>query len=820
MQTSRGYLILSTTALGNNTKKNRDDRNHMNPSPLFSLSRHVLFLFCFCFFFSATARASTADCSAGTLVTVVAHLDDDLLFVEPAISERLRAGWCVTTVHLIGGANGANFAYVQKREEGSRLAYARAAGVANVWDASTIRIAGKPVFQLTLKEQPRVRLLELRLPGGAVRGGRVPLALLWDQGATLTTYPMGNGELPAARYTRDSLSAVVRMILQNATRIATLNPDTVPFIEHPDHIYTARITRHVAQTLDRSIPISYYVTYPTGNWPATLFGDEAQRKRDVAATYFSVDGNDFAHVFGEYQWDGNWVLRNYARNDMTLHKSQDFVALPSVLFNTGSNQCLTSRGPGREPALAGCDDSIGQQWKWQPRATYPGNEHNAALVSAATGLCVGEHDGTLAEEPCEEWNASQRWTPWDFGLIFTPSRRCLGEENNRLRIRGCASLTTRYRWSAARPTWATDLRLAGAMYGDVTGQGTPSAVYVQRRSDGPGFDVHVQTSLLSHPEEPENWYANVVRFDSRATQPTCNADTLCFDSARFLIGDFDGDGRADLMVITPRKGGSAFWFLKSAGNRFLTPRLWFQSDERIPGEHTQQYIAFSTRESPNEKVLIAVQRSDNAVELWTVGADRAGHIEQTKVLDTTRFKSGVQILSLRSERKRFAPFIAIQSTDDNRRIAVTPFAFDNGRWNTGATSVLPSLFNRDMTRFTIDASTDMSVVMTAPHFAEPGGVDVWKWNLARPDSAPVSLAYLRDLRWQDAAPSVLRDANSSALFFYERTDVTLTNTFFSAGNSALARYVFDRNEVPNTRAEVFQLPSVYSESLWRERLAQ
>jgi hypothetical protein len=255
-----------------------------------------------------------------------------------------------------------------------------------------------------------VQLLELRLPGGAVRGGRVPLALLWDQGATLTTYPMGRGDIAPARYARDSLSAVLHAILQDATKIDTLNPDTVPFIEHPDHIYAARITRHIGQTLGRSIPIAYYITYPTGNWPPALFGEEAQRKRDVTASYFSIDGGDTAHVFGEYQWDGNWVLRRYARNDSTSRPTPDFVALPSVLFNIASSECLTSRGNDREPELARCDDSIAQQWKWEPRATYAGNQHNAALVSAATGQCVTEDDGRLTQAPCEEWNPSQRRT--------------------------------------------------------------------------------------------------------------------------------------------------------------------------------------------------------------------------------------------------------------------------------------------------------------------------------------------------------------------------------------------------------------------------
>src|ERR1700761_3367549 len=84
--------------------------------------------------------AHAATCVAGTLVPVVAHLDDDLLFVDPAISERLDAGWCITTVHLIGGANGADFAYVKTRERASRLAYARMAGVPDEWIGSNVTI--------------------------------------------------------------------------------------------------------------------------------------------------------------------------------------------------------------------------------------------------------------------------------------------------------------------------------------------------------------------------------------------------------------------------------------------------------------------------------------------------------------------------------------------------------------------------------------------------------------------------------------------------------------------------------------------------------
>ena len=778
---------------------------------------HCLLPFIIPFFlFASNTYAAVPDCSAGTAVTVVAHLDDDLLFVEPAISERLRAGWCVTVVHLIGGANGAKFDYVLKREEGTRLAYARLAGVSNHWDEATIHIAGEPIFELRLKRQPRVRLLELRLPGGAVRGGRVPLALLWDQGATLATYPMGHGEGTPGHYTRDSLSATLRSILQGATRIYTLNPDTVPFIEHPDHIYSARITRHVAQSLGRTVPISYFVTYPIGNWPVNLPADEAQRKRDVAATYFAVDGGDVAQLFGEYEWNGDWVQRQYAHHDSTAHVRPDFVGTSSVLFNAASSQCLASAGSGREPALLPCNGSIQQQWRWEPRTAYPGNEHNAALVSAATGQCVAEHDGTLVETACAEWDPSQRWTPWDFGLVFTPSRRCLGEENGKLNIRGCASLTTRYRWSTMQPTAATDLRLAGAMYGDVTGRHVPSAVYVQRRGDGPGFDVYVQSLQDAGP--PARWYANVVPFDSHAIAATCGTDTMCFDGARFLLGDFDGKGRADLMVITPREGGTAFWLLRNTGHDFQAPTLWFQN--QIPPSLTQQYIGFASRAQPQQKILFAVQKPDKGAELWMVGDDGTAHVRQVKVLDDPRFRFDLRLLAARSSGTGTDSFVAVQPASNGGRIAVIPFGRSNGHWVLGNTSLLPPSFQPDTTKFAADdqlGDANESIVMTVPRFAEPGGIDVWQWSPSDSGSPPVSLAALPDQPWPDTSPALLHNGAHTTLAFYRRADAVLDNIHFSGGNAALVQYDIDGHEVRDKHHAMTPLPATYSETLWLER---
>lgn len=407
----------------------------------------------------------------------------------------------------------------------------------------------------------------------------MPLGLLWDRGQTLTTYPMNADGTGATSYDRASLSATLREILTPATEIYTLNPDTVAFMEHSDHIYAARITRVVAQSLKRNVPIGYHVTYSTGGLPKNLTAAETLKKRDVVGSYFAIDGNDAGHVFGEYMWDGNWVARRYWSLAHANDPGPEFQLRPFQLVNEYSSRCVESAGADRASRLAAYSGAPSQNWFWQQLPVAPGEKNDAQLVNAATRGCIAELDSGLVEQACSQTSAAQRWTPWDFGFVYTPLNHCLGEKAGILNAGRCAMLTTQYRWSPSPQSVWTDTRHEGALYGDMKGSGRDSVVYLQRRKDGPGFNVWV--AEMSRIDNASPWYLNAVPFDSHAaTEPTCKGDAFCFDSARFLLADFDGDGRADLMVIAPRNGGTAFWLLRSAGAHFEAPRLWPVSDER------------------------------------------------------------------------------------------------------------------------------------------------------------------------------------------------------------------------------------------------
>lgn len=771
------------------------------------------------------AHAADADCRAGTLVTVVAHLDDDLLFVNPGISEHIEAGWCIVTVHLIGGADSGPFDYVLTRENAIRQTYARMVGVANDWDQSTVTIAGKPVHQMVLKQQPRVKLLEVRLPGGQVRGGRVPLGLLWDENATIASYPMNDDGSGATRYNRADLIATLGEILKPATEIYTLNPDTVPFIEHPDHIYSARITRNVAQGLGLNVPIRYHLTYPTGGLPMNVPAAEVQQKRDEVASYFTIDGNQATHVFGEYQWNGNWVARRYSFGGQTNHPEHDFEPRKLNLVNAYTSQCLTSGGAGKSPYLAACDESPEQDWRWQPVISYPGNPHDATLVSESSWLCVAERGGGLVEEKCDPSAIAQRWTPWDFGLVYTPLRHCLGEKDGQLAIGACAPLTTEYRWAPTPHSQWTDLRLAGAMYADVTGSGKPSAVFVERRHDGPGFDVWVADLAPGAHAAP--WYVNAIPFDYTSIKPTCSGDTLCFDSTRFLLADFEGTGRADLMAIAPRDGGTAFWLMRSTGKGFEAPRLWYQSTSALMPALAQQYVAADFSGHGRADVMVA-QRHASGLELWVLAGNGLTGSDPALWMAASGLTAGTQFVAARIAGSPRMGLLALERSDSG--LALTQLASSGSAFSGDIRAQQFSGFPAALAKATTgdiegDGIDDLLVLSARnPSAGNHANIDVWMMKGGARFGEPVRVATLDNVSWADEIPTLVEHGGNAgkdpALVLFERANAVISDYYFTGGAPGLAGYAVSRDGRLGPAQDWGGLPGLFTETTRLDRLRQ
>src|SRR5882757_7338193 len=73
-------------------------------------------------------NAFAAACPLGATFNVVAHEDDDILFLSPDLLHAVQAGRCVRTVFVTAGDAGAGPGYWQDREAGSKAAYIQMTG--------------------------------------------------------------------------------------------------------------------------------------------------------------------------------------------------------------------------------------------------------------------------------------------------------------------------------------------------------------------------------------------------------------------------------------------------------------------------------------------------------------------------------------------------------------------------------------------------------------------------------------------------------------------------------------------------------------------
>src|SRR5579864_7383054 len=111
---------------------------------------------------------------SGTTLNMVAHADDDLLFLSPHLLHDIQAGRTVRTVFLTAGDSGADADYWRGREAGIKAAYAQMSGVADAWTQSDAGIAEHPIPIFTLTAYPSVSLAFMRLPDGNNDGSGHP----------------------------------------------------------------------------------------------------------------------------------------------------------------------------------------------------------------------------------------------------------------------------------------------------------------------------------------------------------------------------------------------------------------------------------------------------------------------------------------------------------------------------------------------------------------------------------------------------------------------------------------------------------------------
>jgi LmbE family N-acetylglucosaminyl deacetylase len=254
-------------------------------------------------------------CSGTWTVNVIAHPDDDLLFISPDLLEEGKSGGCLLTVVVTAGDEGLGREYWRGRQDGLRAAYATLSKVQDSWTSTRAVVDGHQVVVDTLVAAPHVRLLYLGVPGGNLGGtgypstGQTSLAQLWD--GTISGLTTVDG---AAFYTHDDLVRTLRGILRTVgpTRLNTQNPTPAPGVDHSDHTQVARFVNSAVKGISSLPAPSYFVGYDTATMPPNVSGDLLAAKKRAFYAYAAHDplvcGSDVTCLGKPY---GEWLTRQY-----------------------------------------------------------------------------------------------------------------------------------------------------------------------------------------------------------------------------------------------------------------------------------------------------------------------------------------------------------------------------------------------------------------------------------------------------------------------------------------------------------------------------
>lgn len=256
---------------------------------------------------AAVRDPTTAPCTGGSLA-VVAHPDDDLLFMNPTQQRDVTAGTCLYTLYLTAGDAGKPPSHWQNRERGVVAAYAHMAGVPDetLEGQLTGSITSRGIRVVTLRGDPRVHLVFLRLPDGLPRGGGSPanrsvsLMKLWTGAVGSVTAVDGSNT-----YTRAQLLQILTELMRLT---APQSVRTLDYLggyqdrDHTDHHSAAYLTRQASSDYPAAHTLTSYQGYPMALKPPNLPPEEAEAKREAFAIYAGHDPtrNNPAYLAREY----------------------------------------------------------------------------------------------------------------------------------------------------------------------------------------------------------------------------------------------------------------------------------------------------------------------------------------------------------------------------------------------------------------------------------------------------------------------------------------------------------------------------------------
>lgn len=451
-------------------------------------------------------------------LTIVAHQDDDLLFMQPEEYAAFASGDGAVNVYVTAGNALKGVDYAELRYRSLRAAYGGIVG-SDRWDCGWITVLDHPVEHCRVG---KASLVFLGYPDGGKQGEYAhSLLKLWegeiDSAETVAHEP--------STYTQQELIDVVAEIIDevNPQVLRTLEVSAAHGRDHSDHMMVGALSVLALGKAHASPRLISYRGYDTESEPENVLPAYYARSLAPLARYEGcVDGSVSCGVEKAMVDDAHsvWMHRRY-----------------SVGFRTA--------GLGKLQLGDQCMDASGSSVTLRDCATADGWELDAEGGISAGNCLQVLPTGELAMGDCA---AKSRFRFDDEGHIWAPippvaaegldvdHGTCLDADGGRVRALRCGAThaaTWLLRPAAATQSLATVLGVTMTL-----GRVVLAQVDEQLGDDLCTLDVFNQVRCaMSQGEEAE------------LAPPVVLGGYLPIDHTSFAIGDIDGDGHADACGI-------------------------------------------------------------------------------------------------------------------------------------------------------------------------------------------------------------------------------------------------------------------------------
>lgn len=250
-------------------------------------------------------------------LSVVAHIDDDLLFQNPDIVESIAAGGGHVTVYLTAGDAGRDESYWEGREIGAKAAYTEMAGASDWVDSISTFSDGENEYEIHtsyLESQPEVQLYFLRLPDGNGQGTgyaineKQSLERLWDE--EISEIESVDG---ANSFDHDQvLSLLLGIVEHHEPQTIMIQDHSSEFVgsSHSDHVHGSEYAYEALQHYEQDHQLISYVDNASQSLGPNLTPEQSELNYHIFEAYAEYDPN----LRFELDDEGNLVLSSHYQN--------------------------------------------------------------------------------------------------------------------------------------------------------------------------------------------------------------------------------------------------------------------------------------------------------------------------------------------------------------------------------------------------------------------------------------------------------------------------------------------------------------------------